>query len=147
LDADLKSILSLLEEWLSDPSFVVWQILLSAGCPDFPSDQWLNIVKGQAVNLSKVLGACYFTEIDPKQTHDLGDLFLLIALKAPKHSKAIKTLGDWVIAFNKTIEATAYVFPQHHAEYITYQIHMFNLFASIQPTHHDRIIKLDKAIR
>ena len=83
---------------------------MSLGCPKFPANQWLNVIKGQAVDLAKVLGACYSTEIEPKQSHDLGDLFQL-TVKLPKVSRAIWSHRSWVIAFNKTIEATTFIFP------------------------------------
>ena len=60
------AILDLLDDWSADPTFVVRKILLSPGCPDFPPDQWLNIVKGYAVNLSKVLGAHYSSDVEAK---------------------------------------------------------------------------------
>ncbi|KAF8126187.1 hypothetical protein EV363DRAFT_1453200 [Boletus edulis] len=110
LQPDQQRILDLLEDWASNPTYVIRKILLSPGCPDFPPDQWLNIVKGQAVDLSKVLGAHYSTEVETKQSHDLGELFQ-VSVQLPKQSKAIKSHGDWVIAFGKTIQATAYALP------------------------------------
>ena len=83
LEPNLRRVLDLLKDWASDPTYVIWKILLSPGCPDFPPDQWLNIVKGQAVDLSKVLGAHYSTEVETKQSHDLSDLFQL-SVQVPK---------------------------------------------------------------
>ncbi|KIK75829.1 hypothetical protein PAXRUDRAFT_171562, partial [Paxillus rubicundulus Ve08.2h10] len=83
LPPDLRSTLTLLEDWANDPNFVVRKILLSPGCPDFPPDQWANIVKGLAIDLDKVLGAHYSTEVNTKHSHDIGDLFQ-IAIKLPK---------------------------------------------------------------
>ena len=68
------------------------------------NNQWLNIVKGYAVDLAKVLGAHYSSDVDTKQSQDLGDLFQ-ISIRVPKQSKAIKTYEDWFIAFGKTIQA------------------------------------------
>ena len=74
LEPEVWQCLELLEDWATDPTYVVRKILLSPGCPDFPPDQWLNIVKGFAVNLAKVLGAHYSTDVEAKQSQDLGDL-------------------------------------------------------------------------
>ncbi|KAF8438804.1 hypothetical protein L210DRAFT_3646353 [Boletus edulis BED1] len=115
LQPDQQRILDLLEDWASDPTYIIQKILLSPGCPDFPPDQWLNIVKGQAVDLSKVLGAHYSTEVETKQSHDLRELFQ-VSVRLPKQSKAIKSHGDWVIAFGKTIQATAYALPPRHRD-------------------------------
>ena len=92
---------------------MVRKILLSPGCPDFPPDQWLNIVKGYAVDLSKVLGAHYSSDVEAKQSQDLGKLFQL--------SKAITSHGDWVIAFRKTIQVISYALPGRDSEYVAYQ--------------------------
>ncbi|KIK74117.1 hypothetical protein PAXRUDRAFT_20197 [Paxillus rubicundulus Ve08.2h10] len=111
LDPGLQEILTLLENWANDPTFVIQRILLSPGCPDFLPDQWANIINGLAVNLDKVLGAHYSTEVDTKHSHDIGDLFQ-IAVKVPKQIKAIKSPGDWIIAFGKTIQVTTFALPQ-----------------------------------
>ena len=110
LEPEVQQCLDLLEDWATDPTNVVRKILLSPGCPDFPPDQWLNIVKGFAVNLAKVLGAHYCTDVEAKQSQDLGDLFQ-ISIRVPKQSKAIRTHGDWVITFGKTIQAITFTMP------------------------------------
>ena len=94
LEPEVQQCLNLLDDWATDPTYVVRKILLSPGCPDFPPDQWLNIVKGYAVDLAKVLGAHYSTDVNTKQSQDLGDLFQ-ISIRVPKQFKAIKTHGDW----------------------------------------------------
>ena len=71
----MQQCLDLLDDWATDSTYVVRKILLSPGCPDFPPNQWLNIVKGYAVDLAKVLGAHYSSDVDTKQSQDLGDLF------------------------------------------------------------------------
>ncbi|KAF8836925.1 hypothetical protein BDN67DRAFT_863417, partial [Paxillus ammoniavirescens] len=101
--------------WLNDPTFVVRKILLTPSAPDFLPDQRLNIIKGLAVDLDKVLGDHYSTDINSKQTRNVGDLFQL-SLQVPKQTKAVCTHGDWIIAFGKTIQATSFVLPQHNAE-------------------------------
>ncbi|KIJ57579.1 hypothetical protein HYDPIDRAFT_120537 [Hydnomerulius pinastri MD-312] len=146
LAPDLREIFTLLEDWANDPTYVVRKILLSPGCPDFPPDQWANIVKGLAVDLDKVLGAHYSTEVETKQSQDVGDLFQ-IAIKVPKQSKAVKTHGDWIIAFGKTVQATTFALPQRATEYTAWLSYMSQLFASIRSPFHDRIIEFDKAVR
>ena len=114
--------------------------------PNFPPDQWLNIVKGYVVDLSKVLGAHYSFDVEAKQSQDLGELFQL-SIQVPKQSKTITSHGDWVIAFGKTIEAISYALPGRNSEYVAYQPYMSGLFASLTPSFHSRVIDLDKAIR
>ncbi|KIK90712.1 hypothetical protein PAXRUDRAFT_14198 [Paxillus rubicundulus Ve08.2h10] len=98
-----------------------------------------------AVDLDEVLGAHYSTEVDTKHSHDIGDLFQ-IAVKLPKQTKAIKSHGDWVIAFGKTVQATSFALPQRTSEYSAWLSYMSQLFASVRPTFHDRIIDFDKAV-
>ena len=68
----MQQCLNLLDDWATDPTYVVRKILLSPGYPDFPPDQWLNIVKGYAVELAKVLEAHYSSDVNTKQSQDLG---------------------------------------------------------------------------
>ncbi|KIK75158.1 hypothetical protein PAXRUDRAFT_19224, partial [Paxillus rubicundulus Ve08.2h10] len=130
LPPDLRSTLTLLEDWANDPNFVVQKILLSPGL---------------AIDLDKVLGAHYSTEVNTKHSHDIGDLFQ-IAIKLPKQTKAIKSHGDWVITFGKTVQATTFALPQRSTEYSAWFSYMSQLFASIRPSFHDRIIKFNKVI-
>ncbi|KIK80852.1 hypothetical protein PAXRUDRAFT_15559 [Paxillus rubicundulus Ve08.2h10] len=108
-------------------------------------EKWANIVKGLAVDLDKVLGAHYSTEVDTKHSHDIGDLFQ-IAVKLPKQTKAIKSHGDWVITFGKTVQATSFALPQCASEYSAWLSYMSQLFASIHPTFHDHVIDFDKTV-
>ena len=146
LSPELREILIILDNWSNDPTYVVRKILLAPGAPDFPPDQWLNIVKGLAVDLDKVLGSHYSTDVDTKQTRDVGDIFQL-SLRIPKQTKVVRSHGEWVIAFGKTVQATSFALPQRNAEHLAWQTYISQLFASVQLSHHDRVIQFDKAAR
>ena len=88
-----------------------------------------------AVDLSKVLGAHYSSDIKAKQAQDLGKLFQL-SIQVSKQSKAITSHGDWVFVFGKTIQVISYAVPGRNSEYVTYQAYMSGLFASITPSFH-----------
>ncbi|KAG9318349.1 hypothetical protein JVU11DRAFT_438 [Chiua virens] len=88
LDSNINPGIKLHEDWAADPTFILHNIILLPECPDFPANQWLNIVKGQVINLAKVLGAHYTTELDNKQPQDLRELFQIL-VKVSKQSKAI----------------------------------------------------------
>ncbi|KIK72189.1 hypothetical protein PAXRUDRAFT_181185, partial [Paxillus rubicundulus Ve08.2h10] len=120
--------------------------LLAPGAPDFPPDQWTNILTGLAVDLNKILGAHYSTDIETKQMKDIRDLFQL-SIRTSKQSKIIRTHGDWVIAFGKTLQATVFALPQRSAEYAAWQTYISQLFASVQFSQHKRVIEFDKAAR
>ena len=93
LEPEGQQCLELLEDSAIDPAYVVRKILLSPGCPDFPPDQWLNIVKGFAVDLAKVLGAHYSTDVEAKQSQDLGtsSRSLFESPSSPKASGRMET--------------------------------------------------------
>ena len=78
LKPEVQQCLDLLEDWAIDPTYVVRKILLSPG---------------YVVNLAKVLGAHYSSNVDTKQSQDPGDPFQ-IPIWVPKQSKAIKIHGD-----------------------------------------------------
>jgi hypothetical protein len=91
LEPEVQQCLDLLEDWAADPTLVVRKILLSPGCPDFPPDQWLNIVKGYAVDLAKVLGVHYSFDVEAKQSQDVRDLFH--PFKSPSSPKPSQAMG------------------------------------------------------
>ncbi|KIK79052.1 hypothetical protein PAXRUDRAFT_16529 [Paxillus rubicundulus Ve08.2h10] len=72
-----QQVLNILNNWSNDPTFIVRKIFLAPGAPNFPPDQWTNIVKGLAIDLNKILGAHYVTDIETKQTKYIRDLFQL----------------------------------------------------------------------
>ncbi|KAI9571542.1 hypothetical protein HD554DRAFT_2005288, partial [Boletus coccyginus] len=132
--------------WTSDSTFVIRKILLSPGCPDFLPDQWLQLVKGLAIDLNKVLRAHYSTEVNSKQTQDIGDIFQL-SIKLPCQTKSVQTYDKWIIAFLKTIQVVLYILPPRWAEHLTWKSYIFQLFAAIQPSHHEQIIEFDHTAR
>ena len=95
LEPEVQQCLDLLDDWTTDPTYVVRKILLSPGCPDFSPDQWLNIVKGYAVDPAKVLGAHYSSDVDTKQSQDLDprtcSRSLLECPSSPRASKLMET--------------------------------------------------------
>ncbi|KAF8131559.1 hypothetical protein EV363DRAFT_1164942, partial [Boletus edulis] len=125
LPPDIQQTIDLIDNWSNDPSYVVRKIMRAPGCPDFPEDQWSNIVKGLPVDLEKVLVAYY----------------------PPSRSKVVQTHGDWIVAFGMTVQAVAFAFPHRRREYTQYQNHISQLFASVQPSFHSKVVEYDKAVR
>ncbi|KIK75393.1 hypothetical protein PAXRUDRAFT_19039 [Paxillus rubicundulus Ve08.2h10] len=134
-----QQVLNILVNWSNDPTFVVQKILLTPGAPNFPPDQWTNIVKGLAVDLNKILGAHYSLKPSKRK--------ILETYRTSKQSKIVWTHGDWVIAFGKTLQATVFALPQRSAEYAAWQTYISQLFASVQFSQHERVIEFDKAAR
>ncbi|KIK87752.1 hypothetical protein PAXRUDRAFT_14431 [Paxillus rubicundulus Ve08.2h10] len=141
-----QQVLNILDNWSNDPTFIVRKILLAPRAPDFPPDQWTNIIKGLAIDLNKIVGAHYSTDVETKQMKDIRDLFQL-SIRTSKQSKIVWTHGDWVIAFGKTLQATVFALPQRSAEYTAWQTYISQLFASVQFSQHERVMEFDKAVR
>jgi len=73
--------------------------------PQFPQYEWLNLLNGNAVDLNHVLSNIYTISHNSKESIKLGkDVEILHGVSAP--AKMVKTHGDWVIAWDATIEAT-----------------------------------------
>ncbi|KAH7904886.1 hypothetical protein BJ138DRAFT_1118985 [Hygrophoropsis aurantiaca] len=118
VDKDLKRAMDLLDNWSGDPKLVKSKILLAPGCPDFPPDQWLNIVQGLPVDLDKVLTSHYSTETEEKQTQDIG--LFQVSLKVAKASRIIVSQADWSMAHYKLICAASFAFPWLRSMYMSY---------------------------
>jgi hypothetical protein len=113
-----------LNNWANDRP----KIPLSPGCPDFPMDQWSNIVRGLAVDLDRVLDVprrsilsrCMASEGGPKTLNN----------------RVAKTHGGWTIVFHKTLEAMSFAIPPRRGGYLAWQDYISRLFAAIQLRYH-----------
>jgi hypothetical protein len=120
-------------------------LLNSGAAPEFPNSEWRTILSGLAVNLDAVFSGRYSTEQDPKVTHEIGD-FTISTHEAPT-SKAVKTAGDWFIAWNQAAAATTFAFPHRQKECQDYGRHILDLFAAFAQEHHHLILNYDRAVR
>lgn len=69
---------------------------------------FLSLWKGMKGGYA-VFSGQYSTEHDSKITHDIGDF--TISTREATISKAVKSAGDWFIAWNQAVAATVFVFP------------------------------------
>ncbi|KAI6000277.1 hypothetical protein EDC04DRAFT_2584078, partial [Pisolithus marmoratus] len=146
LPEDIKSTFEQIELYSRDPKQVVKHILSTPGCPPFPPSQWLNLVQWKYVDLAKVLKSAHTTELDPKQSHIIDDKVELL-FRVSKPMGAIKSAADHNTAFTMFVKVLSFVFPQHWEEYSEYQSKLGQLFHSLEPAFHSRIIDYDRAIR
>ena len=132
LSPRLQETFTLLEDWSRDPEYVIRKIRFSPKCPEFPEEQWSNIVQGLPVDLDRIL--------------DSG-IYNLGTGGCVGQYKAVETLSDWFVAFNKTIDAVSFAMPQRREEYLAWKNYIMEWFAATERGYHSRVIDFDKAAR
>jgi len=136
---------NLIANYSLDVKLAKAHLLNSGAAPEFPDSEWRSVLLGLAVNLDAVFSGRYSTEQDPRVTHKIGDF--TISTRETTTSKAVKTAGDWFIAWNQAAAATAFAFPHRQQECHDYGKHVLNLFAAFAQEHHLLIFNYDRAVR
>jgi hypothetical protein len=145
LSTELKLTQSALENFSRDPKVAKASLLYSARCPQFPDSEWTNLLAGRSVDLDHVFSGQYSVTHNDKRTEKMGEVEVIIGSSIP--ARTVKTHGDWVIAWDQTVEATVFVFPHRAGELQAYGKHIRQLFASFPANLHSRVILYDKAVR
>src|SRR5271155_5788463 len=101
-----------------DPKTTIRSLTNSPSCPEFPESEWKNIIGGKAVNLDAVLSGQLSTTNDELKVEKFGDLELSFGTVEP--TKVVKNGGEWSIAWNRTVRATAFAFPHRLQELTGY---------------------------
>ncbi|KLO04393.1 hypothetical protein SCHPADRAFT_947726 [Schizopora paradoxa] len=115
--------------------------------PEYPPDQWKNLLLGDAVDLDKVLSAINSRSIDNKFKQSIGDKMVIEFVGETKATKKVKTHTDWISAFSKTKSAILFLFGHRREELDKYSDYIKNMFRSISPKSHRAVIHADQAIR
>ncbi|KAL1749928.1 hypothetical protein FB107DRAFT_224717, partial [Schizophyllum commune] len=112
-------------------------------CPSFPDSEWENILSGRAVNLDNVLTFEYSLSMESKTFGKVGDFEVAFASGSSIASpaKVVKSHGEHLIAWQRTIEAYESVFEHRHDELRNYTRHLVQLFRSFPDSLHSRVIK------
>jgi hypothetical protein len=145
LSANLVKTLELIGVYTVDPKATKRSLTNSPNCPEFPDSEWKNVVTGKAVNLDAVLSGQLSTTNDDLKVEKFGDLELSFGAVEP--TKLVKNGGDWTIAWNRTVRATAFAFPHRLQELTGYGEYIASLFAVTHTNFHGRVISYDKAVR
>jgi len=146
LSPSLQKTHALLENFSRDVK-QAWSSLLNCNraLPQFPQSEWLNLLNGNAVDLDHVLSNIYTTSHNNKETIELGkNVEILHGVSAP--AKTVKTHGDWVIAWDATVNATEFIFRHRKQELQLYGKHVQCYFASLPTQFHSCIINYDRAV-
>ena len=59
----------------------------------------------------------------------------------------VESWGDWTMAWNRTVTATAFAFPHRLAELLTHGENIGRLFSGMATPFHNVVISYDKAVR
>jgi hypothetical protein len=145
LPESLRVTQSLLENFSRDPKYTKSTIVNAFDCPQFPETEWTNLIAGRAVDLDHVLSGLFTITQATRKAERFGDLEIEFGTAAP--AKTVKTHGDWVSAWQPTVDATIYVFPHRETELRSYGRHILQLFAASPVELHPNIVNYDKAIR
>jgi hypothetical protein len=145
LSDNLAKTLELIEAYTVDPKSTKRSLTNSPDCPEFPDSEWKNVIAGKAVNLDAVLSGQLSTTNDDLKVERFGELEFSFGAVEP--TKTVKNGGEWSIAWNKTVRATAYAFPHRFQELTGYGEYITSLFAVTHPSFHARVISFDKAVR
>ncbi|RDB21516.1 hypothetical protein Hypma_011357 [Hypsizygus marmoreus] len=136
----------LLKYFGRNPGKVKRIIKLAQSAPlGFPSSEWDNIIKGNAVNLDVILSSLHHIGAPAENIGRLGST--QIKLGAPEPTRKVQTSGDWTSAWNAAIKATIFAFRHREIELRDYADYIEGLFASKVMSSHSHIIAYDKAIR
>jgi hypothetical protein len=145
LSSSLRQTQSALENFSRDVKFAKSSLVNSFNCPQFPDSEWTSLLAGRAVDLDHVLSGLFSISQEQKYKEKVGQLEIAVGLSAP--AKSVKTHGEWVTAWDPTVEATTYAFPHRELELKRYGKYILQFFAALPSEHHHRIISFDRAVR
>ena len=80
----------------------------------FPTSEWDNIIKGQAVNLDAVFSSLHHISAPKENLGRVGSTEISLGRSEP--AKKVQTSGEWTSAWNATIKAIKFAFPHREHE-------------------------------
>jgi hypothetical protein len=122
-----------------------WIQQSSAAPTGFPSSEWENIIRGNAVDLDKVFSSLHLVAPTKEKLGRVGST--TISLGDTEPARRIQTSGDWFAAWREATKATAFVFPHRRDELWDYADHINREFSAKVPSSHRKIILYDAAVR
>ncbi|KAJ7718017.1 hypothetical protein DFH07DRAFT_785037 [Mycena maculata] len=136
LSPELAKTRRMLLEFAKDPKYVLGTIRNSTNHVAFPDSEWLAIIKGDAVDLNKVITNQFSVSHERHRTEAIGDgVQILFGSSTP-------TKNSW----SKAADATTFVFPHRRLELEAYRRYITDLFVSSAEHVHERVILLDRKL-
>ena len=129
-----------------DPKAIKQWIQTSRTAPlGFPSSEWDNVIRGQAVNLDAVLSSLHHVSAPKENVGRVGTTEISLGRSEP--TKKVQTSGEWTSAWNATIKAIKFAFPHREQELRDYGEYIEGHFSARITSAHRKIILYDAAIR
>ncbi|KAJ7747653.1 hypothetical protein DFH07DRAFT_775973 [Mycena maculata] len=146
LSPELQKTRNQLIEFAKDPKYVLGSIRNSTRHIAFPDSEWLAIIKGDAVDLNKVIASQFSVSHEPHRAEPIGEgVQILFGSSTP--TKSVSTQAEWLTAWAKAADAITFVFPHRRRELDAYRQYIIDLFISSAEHVHQRIILLDRKLR
>ena len=145
LSPSLAATQSILKNISRDFKAAKASLLNSPMLPQFPESEWVSLLSGRAIDLDHVLASHYSTSHEEKCTERIGEIEFVVSCS--RSTKAVETQGNWVSVWNQTVEATLFVFEHRATELRDYGHHITQLFTSLKPPLHTRIIQYDCVVQ
>ncbi|KAJ2919654.1 hypothetical protein MD484_g769, partial [Candolleomyces efflorescens] len=135
----------LLRTYGKDIKKVKGWVTFSASAPsNFPSSEWENLLRGEAVDLDVVLSSLYDFGSGREDRVCFGDCEIKLYSEP---SRKVLTRDDWTVAWNLASKATTFLFPHRRQELDEYAKHIQGEFLTREVEEHWRVIRLDQSIR
>jgi hypothetical protein len=145
LSDELKKTRSILENISRDPKSAKSSLLNCFSCPQFPDSEWTNLLAGRSVNLDHVISGLCSLSNEERTSEKIGTV--QISLGPAAAVRQVRTHGEWVIVWDKTVRATTFIFPHRESELRAHGEYITGIFAALPIGTHNRVIQFDKAVR
>src|ERR1700678_1802973 len=117
-------------------------IKLAPGAPrKIPMSEWEHIIKGEAVDLDKILSSLHRVSVDSERKASVGDTE--ISISGVETKRKVETSSEWATSWRSASRAIAFVFEHREQELAEYGDYIERLFASKQSSSHGQVILFD----
>ncbi|KAF5385789.1 hypothetical protein D9615_002556 [Tricholomella constricta] len=135
-----------LELFGRDPLKVKQLIGFALSAPSgFPSSEWDNIIRGNAIDLDVVLSSLHHVSAPKEIRGRIGQVEISLGHSEP--TRKVETSGQWISAWNTACKAIRFAFEHREEELREYSKYIEGLFSSRVVSSHNNVILFDKAVR
>ena len=128
-----------------DPKAIKQWIQTSRTAPlGFPSPEWDNVIRGQAVNLDAMLSSLHHVSASKENVGCVGTTEISLGWSEP--TKKVQTSGEWTSAWNATIKATKFAFPHREQELRDYGEYIEGHFSARITSAHTSVTHYQQTI-
>ncbi|TFY77495.1 hypothetical protein EWM64_g6516 [Hericium alpestre] len=147
LNKQLRDTLRLKENYTRNLDSAKQLVISNPEVPEFPQALWKDVLANNFIDLDKVLSGEYSTTGDPKVVEKFGDTGYAFMAGDLKPSKAVRSHGEWTIAWESYTEAVLFAYPHRQKELRVYSAEITRLFCATTLDFADRVIQFDCTAR